>query len=60
LIKVEKTKTINFISFNREEQRAMELKMIENLKNIYMSGLSDYLERELAGATIIQIRCCLL
>lgn len=52
-IKIEKTKTINFISFNRDEQKAMELKRIENLRNISLSGLSDYLEKELAGATVI-------
>src|SRR3989344_5216920 len=40
LIKVEETKTI-------------ELKRVENLKNIYLSGLSDYLEKELAGGTVI-------
>lgn len=53
LIKVEKTKTINFVSFNRDERRAIELKRVENLKNIYTSGLSAYLEKELAGATVI-------
>ncbi|MBU1201454.1 MAG: nucleotidyltransferase domain-containing protein [Nanoarchaeota archaeon] len=53
LIKIEKTKTINFISFNRDHQRAIELKRVENLKNIHLSGLSDYLEKELAGSTII-------
>lgn len=53
LIKVEKTKTINFISFNRDGQRAIEMKRVENLKNLYTSGLSDYLEEELAGTTII-------
>jgi predicted nucleotidyltransferase len=53
LIKIEKTKTINFISFNRDNQKAFALKRIENLKNIYLSGLSDYLEQELPGATII-------
>lgn len=53
LIKIEKTKTINFVSFNRDEQRALDLKRVENLKDIYISGLSDYLESELAGATII-------
>jgi len=53
LIKIEKTKTINFISFNRDEQRVLDLKRVENLKNIYISGLSDYLEKELAGATVI-------
>jgi len=53
LITLEKTKTINFISFNRDEPKAMELKRVENLKNIYLSGLSDYLKVELAGSTII-------
>ena len=53
LIKIEKTKTINFISFNRDEQKAIELKRTENLKNVYLSGLSDYLEKELAGSTVI-------
>ena len=49
----EKTKTINFISFNRDYFRAIELKRVENLKNIYLSGLSDYLEQALPGGTII-------
>lgn len=53
LIKLEKTKTINFISFNRENRRAMELKRTLNLKNIYISELSDYLEENLPGSTII-------
>ncbi|HLC74652.1 MAG TPA: nucleotidyltransferase domain-containing protein [Candidatus Nanoarchaeia archaeon] len=53
LIKIEKTKTINFVSFNRDEQKAIDLKRAENLKNVYLSGLSDYLEKELAGATVI-------
>lgn len=53
LIKIEKTKTINFISFNRDEKKTLELKRVENLKNVYLSGLSDYLERAMAGGTII-------
>ncbi|MEK6907188.1 MAG: nucleotidyltransferase domain-containing protein [Nanoarchaeota archaeon] len=53
LIKIEKVKTINFISFNRDEPKAIEFKRVENLKNIYLSGLSEFLERELAGGTII-------
>jgi len=53
LIKVEKTKTINFISFNRDSQRAVDLKRVENLKNFYISGLADCLESELPGATVI-------
>ncbi len=53
LTKFEKTKTINFISFNRDEKIAIELKRAENLKNIYLSGVLDYLETNLAGGTII-------
>lgn len=52
-IKVEKTKTINFVSFNRDEEKAIELKRVENLRNIYILGLSDFLRKEFAGATII-------
>lgn len=53
VILVEKVKIINFISFNRDDKLAIELKRVENLKNIYTSGLFDYLETTLAGATII-------
>jgi predicted nucleotidyltransferase/predicted DNA-binding protein (UPF0251 family) len=53
LIKLERTKTINFISFNRDNPKALELKRVENLKQFYLSELSDFLEEKLAGATII-------
>ena len=53
LVKIEKTKTINFITFNRDGPKAIELKRVENLKSVYLSGLSDYLESELAGGTIL-------
>lgn len=43
--RIEKTKTINFISLNRDKPLVIELKRAENLKNIYLSGLSDYLGR---------------
>lgn len=49
----EKTKTINFISLNFNNKLVIELKRVENLKNIYLSGLSDYLEESLAGSAII-------
>jgi len=52
-IRVDKLKTINLISFNRDEKLAVELKRVENLKAFYLSGLSDYLEKELPGGTII-------
>jgi len=53
LIKLERTKTINFISFNRDNPKAIELKRVENLKQIYLSEIHDFLEEKLAGATII-------
>lgn len=53
LVRIEKTKNINFVSLNRDEQRIIELKRVENLKQIYLSGLSDYLLNNLHGATII-------
>lgn len=53
LVKIEKTKTINFISYNRENPFAIKLKRIENLKHIELSGLVEYLEEKFAGATII-------
>ncbi len=53
LVEVEKTKTINFITFNRDNRRAIQLKRIENLKNLYAAGLVDFLEEQLAGSAII-------
>ncbi len=53
LIKIEKTKTANLVFFNRDEKKAIESKRVENLKNIYFSGLSDYLETALAGGTML-------
>lgn len=53
LITIKKTKTINFISFNRDNPEAIAMKRVQNLKQIYLSGLLDYLKVPLAGATII-------
>ncbi len=53
LIKIEKTKTINFISFNRDEEKAINLKRAQNLKNTYTTGLTEHLKNELPGSTII-------
>ena len=53
LLKIKKAKTINFVSLNRENRIALELKRVENLKNIFLSGIIKYLEKEFAGATII-------
>ena len=38
LIKIEKAKTVNFISFNRDGQIAMDLKRVENLKTSILRG----------------------
>jgi predicted nucleotidyltransferase len=53
MVLLEKTKTVNFISFNRDDRRAVERKRVENMGNIYASGLSDYLLSQLAGGSII-------
>jgi len=52
-VKLEKTKTINFISFNRDNPRAIQVKRIENQKQILLSGLSDFLEEKFPGTTIV-------
>ena len=53
LVNIESTKTINFISLNRDEKKALELKRVGNIRNIYFSGLLDYLESQLPGGTIV-------
>jgi DNA-binding MarR family transcriptional regulator len=41
------------LSLNRENPRTIYLKRAENLKNVYESGLFDYLESQFLGGTII-------
>lgn len=41
------------IGLNRDNHKVMQLKRVDNLKQIYESGLADLLENEFAGATII-------
>lgn len=55
LIKIEKDQKMNliFISLERNKKRTIQLKRAENLKMIYEFGLSDCLEEEFAGATLI-------
>ena len=55
LIQIEKSKKMNLIliSLDRTSQKAMQLKRTENLRMIYDSGLSAYLEESFQGATII-------
>lgn len=55
LIRIEKDKKMNLslVFLNRENKRTIQLKRAENLKMVYEFGLSDYLEEEFAGASII-------
>jgi len=55
LIDIKKNQTMNLIliELNREDEKAINLKRIENLKMIYESGLVNYLEEKFPGTTII-------
>src|SRR3989344_7415018 len=55
LIKVKRAKNINLLSieFNRDNQNAINMKRIENLKMIYESGLAKFLQDSFPGTTII-------
>lgn len=41
------------IELNRDNHQIRQLKRVENLNQMYLSGLADFLEKEFAGATII-------
>ena len=55
LIKIQQDKETKrwSIELNRDHHKIMQLKRADNLKQIYESGLADFLEKEFAGATII-------
>src|SRR3989344_4072279 len=53
LVKIEKTKTIHFVSLNRDDRQAIQFKRIVNLQSVYSSNLVQYLETELAGTTVV-------
>lgn len=55
LIKIKKSHPYNLLSieFNRDSSRAIHLKRIENLRQIYESGLYDFLFNEFPGCTIV-------
>jgi predicted nucleotidyltransferase len=55
MIKKEKQKEMNLIliNLNRDNQKAMQLKRIENIRMIYESGLPEFLQDDLPGATIV-------
>jgi predicted nucleotidyltransferase len=41
------------IELNRDNHKIMQLKRVDNLRNMYETGLFEFLEEEFAGATII-------
>lgn len=55
LIKIKKEGNINLLSieFNRDNQVAIELKRVENLRMVYESKLAKFLEDSFPGCTII-------
>ncbi len=55
LINVKKTGNIRLLSIelNRDNEKAIELKRVENLRLIYESGLAKFLEETFPGTTII-------
>ncbi len=55
LIKIQQDKETKrwSIELNRGNHKVMQLKRADNLKQIYESGLADFLEKEFAGATIL-------
>lgn len=55
LVKRERSQSMNLVSvqFNRDSPKAIALKRVENLKQIYESGLLEYLENYFRGCTII-------
>lgn len=41
------------VELNRDDYKVMHLKRADNLKQIYTSGLADFLEKEFAGSAIV-------
>ncbi|MEM1535519.1 MAG: nucleotidyltransferase domain-containing protein [Candidatus Pacearchaeota archaeon] len=41
------------IEINKNNRRVLQLKRVENLKNVYETGLFDFLEKRFPGTTII-------
>ncbi len=52
-VKKEKNFNLSYVSFNRDSQKAINFKKIENLKMLYDVGLPHFLFEEFPGSTII-------
>ena len=53
IIKIEKSKTMNLILIQFNREKAIALKRIENLKQIYESGFAEFLSEKFPGSTIV-------
>lgn len=55
LIKIQQDKETKrwSIELNRDNYKVMQLKRADNLRQLYETGLIDFLEKEFAGATVI-------
>lgn len=55
VIELEKSKTMNltYVKFKRDNERAINLKRIENLRIIYESKLEKFLSEKFPGCTVI-------
>jgi len=55
LIKIKREKNIRLLSIelNENNQKAIDLKRVENLKLVYESGLADFLKDSFPGNTVI-------
>ena len=55
LIKIQQDKDTKrwSVQLNRDNHKVMQLKRVDNLRQIYETGLADFLEKEFAGASII-------
>ncbi len=50
---VEKFKNLNLVSFNVNNKSMIDFKRVENLNNIYVSGLKSFFEENFFGCTVI-------
>jgi len=53
LVKKEKKINLTYVSFNRDSQKAINFKKIENFKLIYEANIQSFLFEEFPGSTIV-------
>ena len=53
LIKISEESNLHLVELNRDNEKSIGLKRVENLKMIYESGLSSFLEKAHPGCTVL-------